>query len=237
MPVNRRSFLKICSATVALSAVRAGRLLAAGSAARAYPRARLVGGDGRPVRAGELQPGVNYLFHYPFVGTPALLVRLPVSSARRVSLKTADGRDYVWEGGCGLDGTVVAFSAICQHQLSAALARQSFISFRSTGSEVAERANTIVCCAHHSVYDPLSGGSVMSGPAPQPLTAIALEHDAAGDGIEATGTVGNELFEEFFGAYRRELIEEFGRGKARQTVAGTARLWRMDEYVAQIVVC
>jgi len=102
---------------------------------------------------------------------------------------------------------------------------------------VAGRGNVIVCCAHHSVYDPSHGAKVLSGPAPQPLAAITLEHDAASDGLYATGTFGGEVFDEFFKAYRRELIDEFGRGVSKQEIEKTATVIPLTDYVAQKFTC
>ena len=60
-------------------------------------------------------------------------------------------------------------------------ARGSFIRYQRTLAT--SDAHVIHCCADHSVYDPAEGARVVSGPAPQPLAAILLEHDAADDGV------------------------------------------------------
>jgi arsenite oxidase small subunit len=235
--MNRRKFVKLCGSVAALAAT-APRLGAAAPAHfRAYGRARLVDGNGEAIKASALEVGINYVFHYPFVGTPALLLRLGAKPAAKAALQTADGESYEWSGGVGADGAVVAYSAICPHQLSAVFRNKTFISFRPDRSPVSERENTIVCCAHHSVYDPLQGGKVLSGPAPQPLTAIVLEHDAATDALFATGTLGGERFQDFFDAFRRELIDEFGRGAAKNEVTDTALLQPLSDYVGETIAC
>jgi arsenite oxidase small subunit len=152
-------------------------------------------------------------------------------------LQSADGTSHEWGGGVGLSGAVVAYSAICPHQLVAVFPDRTFISFRPEKSPVADRENTIVCCAHHSSYGPSQGGKVLSGPAPQPLTTIVLEHDTPTDASVATGSLGGELFEDFFKANRRELIDEHGRGVAKNEVSGTAVLRPLKDYVGEIVAC
>jgi arsenite oxidase small subunit len=235
--MDRRNFVKLCSAVAALAAVRSRPSVAGPVRFRPYARTQLVSGDGEPIKALALETQVNYVFHYPFVGTPALLLRLGAAPSAKVTLQSADGAGYEWDGGVGPGGAVVAYSAICSHQLSAVFRDKTFISFHAEKSPVAERKDTIVCCAHHGVYDPSQGGKVLRGPAPQPLTTIVLEHDAATDALVATGTLGGELFEEFFKAYRRELIAELGRGVAKNEVSGTTVLKPLKDYVGEIVVC
>jgi arsenite oxidase small subunit len=235
--MNRRNFVKLCGSVAALAAAGQRPAIAAGGQFKAFGRARLVTPSGQPVKAAALQVGTNYVFHYPFVGTPVLLLRLGAAPAHSAVLQTEDGATYEWSGGVGPGGAVVAYSAICQHQLSAVFRNRTFISFRPDRSPVAERENTIVCCAHHSVYDPLEGGKVLSGPAAQPLAAIVLDYDPATDALFATGTLGAERFHDFFAAYRRELIDEFGRGAAKNEVSGTAVLQPLQDYARETVSC
>lgn len=233
--MNRRHFIKLCGSAMVLGSLRLPNVASADT--QTYPRARLVDSHGVAVKAGKLMPGVNYLFHYPYVGTPAFLLKLPQATATGVALKTEAGKDYTWPGGVGTGHALVAFSAICPHQLSAALRQRSFLSYMRDKSPVAGRDNVIVCCAHHSVFDPAHGGSVISGPAPQPLTAILLELDPHDDSLTATGTLGGSLFKEYFKAYKRELIKEFGRGMAHQLVANTTTLEPLKKYTANVFTC
>jgi arsenite oxidase small subunit len=233
--MDRRHFLKLCSTTTALAAANPDLLAHAN--ARKYARVQLVDAAGKPLRTGALREGANYLFHYPFVGTPVLLLRLGQATARDVALKTAEGNAYRWSGGVGADRSVVAFSAICSHQLSSALRRQTFISYRHDRSAVAARARVIVCCAHNSIFDPARGGAVVDGPAQQPLAAVVLEHDAASDSLYATGIAGGEMFHDFFVALKADLIEEFGRGASRQEVTNKATVTLLEDYAKQVIAC
>ena len=81
--------------------------------------------------------------------------------------------------GVGPNKSIVAFSAICAHQLMYPTAAISFIGLRSGGH--GEPAHVIHCCGDNSRYDPLQGARVIDGPAPQPLAAVLLEWDASSD--------------------------------------------------------
>src|SRR6185436_1402830 len=103
-----------------------------------------------------------------------------------------------WPGGVGPRGSIVAYSAICAHKLTYPTRDISFISYRAEKTVGNKFANVIHCCSEHSQYDPAAGARVVAGPAPQPLAAILLEHDAGTDEIYAVGTLGGEMFNEFF---------------------------------------
>jgi Rieske Fe-S protein len=59
------------------------------------------------------------------------------------------------------DGSWIAYSAVCTH----------------AGCEVAYQLNsqTLGCPCHGSMFDPADGGSVVQGPAEQPLQEIQVE--------------------------------------------------------------
>jgi hypothetical protein len=81
----------------------------------------------------------------------------------------------------------------------------------------------IHCCSEHSKYDPAAGARVMGGPAPQPLCAILLEHDRAGDPLFATGTLGGEMFNTFFAKYDLRLALEHGSSNRAAAVSYATR--------------
>lgn len=234
--MDRRKFVRLCSS--GLAAVMASPRLLAQQAVveQRYHRVRLLSSDGSPVKVSSLAPGVAYIFHYPFEGTPCLLVNLgkPVAP---LTLTDASGQAYEWAGGVGENLSVVAFSAICSHQLSYPSKQHSFINYQHGKSAVAGRSQVIVCCAHHSVFDPAQGAKVLDGPATAPLASILLEHHRDSDDLFATGTLGSELFSDFFRAYKRELIQEFGRGISRQEAAGAATVMPLVEYTREQIFC
>lgn len=236
--MDRRRFIALCGTAVAAIAAKPAALARQPNAAfKPYRRAKLVDPNGQPIHARELEKGAGYIFHYPFAGTPCFLINLNQAAAADVALNTADGGAYRWRGGVGPQQSLVAFSAICSHQLSYVGKQQSFINYRPDSSPVAGRGGVIVCCAHHSVFDPAQGAKVLDGPAPQPLAAIALEHNADTDELYALGTYGGELFEDFFTAYKKDLIEEFGRGVAHEEIEGKTAVRPITEYTRNQVFC
>jgi Rieske Fe-S protein len=237
--MERRDFLKACAAGATIAASAPHALAAQQASPRFYARAMLVDALGAPMLAGSLKTGTNYIFNYPFGGTPCFLLDLGKPTRRNVELTTAGGQRYVWTGGVGAGRSIVAFSAICAHKLAYPTRQISFISYRSgeDGSTFA-RPETIHCCAEHSEYDPADGGKVLGGPATQPLAAILLEYDAATDRLFATGTLGGELFNDFFRKYDLKLTLEHGSDSLpRSPVASTARVSEMAVYCRQRVSC
>ncbi len=93
----------------------------------------------------------------------------------------------------------------------------------------------IHCCAEHSQYDPADGARVVAGPAPQPLAAILLEHDAKTDELAAVGTLGGEMFNQFFAKYEARLTLE---GAAlRVPAAASCEVRELENYCRQQVKC
>ena len=112
----------------------------------------------------------------------------------------------------------------------------SFIGYRDEPSPAAGRGRVIACCSDRSVYDPAAGAKVVSGPAPQPLCTILLEHDPKTDELVAVGTFGGEMFAEFFRKYEFRLQLEQGP-RARNAVEGTAVVRELETYSTQWAKC
>ncbi len=234
--MNRRRFLRSCAVVGGVAPLAGSADGWADAAQRPYARARLVDVNNQPIAARRLAADTNYLFHYPFAGTPCFLLNLARPVTGGVTLKREDGSSYGWPGGVGPTKGIVAFSAICAHKLAYPAREVSFIRYRSAPSPNGA-AKVIHCCAEHSVYDPAAGARVVSGPAPQPLAAILLDYDAATDALFAIGTVGAEQFEPFFAKYDFKLAMEFGQGRARQPVVDRAIVREMAQYCRQTVEC
>jgi len=230
--MQRRDFLKLCAAAT----VGGAPAVSADARPHLYARATLVGEDGKPLRAGRVPANRNLIFHYPYASTPCFLLNLGRPAAASAQLKTVDDRPYEWRGGVGARRSIVAYSAICAHKLTYPTRDISFISYRAEMSVGNKFANVIHCCSEHSQYDPAQGGRVLAGPAPQPLAAILLEHDAASDALAAVGTLGGEMFEQFFDKYAFRLSLETG-GAPRQAVSGETRVTALEEYCKQQVKC
>lgn len=238
--MERRDFIRICATSCAVPAVGLGAdaFAAAEARPRQYMRSQLTDDTGRPLRAAQLAVGENYVFHYPFEGTPCFLLNLGKPTTQNVALKTGDGAAYQWPGGVGPQRAIVAYSAICSHQLTYPTRQISFISYREQSTAArAGRPNMIHCCSEHSEYDPAAGARVMGGPAPQPLCAILLEHEKAGDALYATGTLGGEMFNTFFSKYEMRLALEHGGNRAQQRVAGKTAVSALSQFCKQQVRC
>jgi Rieske Fe-S protein len=236
--VDRRSFIKICAAAASLAGAQA-RFMgnAEGAEFTPYQRAKLVDATGKPIKASQLSTGEAYVFAYPYRGTPSFLINLPQPAATGTSLKTEKAGSYDWKGGVGANGTVVAYSAICAHQLAYPAKSGSAIRYAVSKSEVAGRGNVIVCCAHNSVYDPAQGAKVLAGQATEPLAAVVLEYDRDSDGLTAIGTIGSEQFDEFFRAYKGDLIADYGPGVARRQVDEHTEVVPLSAYSGSVIAC
>ena len=237
--MERREFVRACALAGAAASLPelVGQALAQGAARpRLYARARLVDTSGQPIKSKRLPVGQNLIFHYPYAGTPCFLLNLGKATRTAARLATADKRTYEWSGGTGADGAVVAYSAICAHQLTYPTREISFISYRGDKTPGNRHAQVIHCCSEHSQYDPADGGRVLAGPAPQPLAAILLDYDRTADELFAVGTLGGEMFADFFAKYEFRLSLEHG-GKARAAVEGTCVVSELERYCRQQVKC
>jgi Rieske Fe-S protein len=229
--MERRDFVKFCAASAAaFGAPEVG----ANARVHLYSKARLVDEKGAPLRASSIAVNRNFIFHYPFAATPCFLLNLG-KAVKPAQLKTVAGEAYEWNGGVGKARSVVAYSAICAHRLSYPTKDISFISFRSEKSARNKLANVIHCCSEHSQYDPAAGARVLAGPAPQPLAAILLEHDQGSDQLTAVGTLGGEMFGEFFDKFGFKLQLE--HGSPRAAVTGTVVVQELENYCKQQVKC
>ena len=233
--MQRREFIRICAAAAVAAPAGAG---ARDLRPRFYTRTRLTDEAMRPLRAATLAAGRNYIFHYPFEGTPCFLLNLGTATGHKVSLRTEDGASYEWPGGVGSARAIVAYSAICSHRLTYPTRQISFISYRdgSSASGVS-RPNTIHCCSEHSQYDPASGARVLKGPAPQPLSAILLEHEPQTDALYAVGTLGGEMFNAFFEKFEMRLTLDYGSGRARRRVGPETAVTELARFCKQQVRC
>jgi arsenite oxidase small subunit len=231
--MERREFVGFC---VASAAVGASRALAADSQPRLYTRTRLVDEKGAPLSGKSIPRERNLIFHYPYASTPCFLLNLGRPAAAAVHLQTASKQSYAWHGGVGPERSIVAYSAICAHRLTYPTKDISFISYRAEKSARNKFGSVIHCCSEHSQYDPAEGAKVLAGPAPQPLAAILLQWDPATDEIHALGTLGGEMFNEFFDKFAFKLQMEHGNA-AHQAAADACVVRPLEDYCRQQVKC
>jgi len=231
--MQRRNFMFGCAASALAASLPA---MPADASPRFYARARLIDPAGRPLKARALPANRNFIFHYPFAGTPCFLLNLGKPTKPFAQLKTANEQTYEWPGGVGANHGIVAYSAICAHRLTYPTREISFISYRGEKSAGSRFAQVIHCCSEHSQYDPAEGAKVLAGPALQPLAAILLEFDPKSDGLYAVGTLGGELFNEFFSKYEFRLSVDHN-GHARAAVGGSCTVSELTQYCRQQVKC
>lgn len=232
--MRRRTFIRLCAA--AAGAASAQSFAASDARPHHYTRARLVDAHGRPLRASRIAVDRNLIFCYPYAATPCFLLNLGRPLRAPAQLETAAAQRYRWPGGVGPERSIVAYSAICAHQLAYPTRQISFISYRTEKGAPNRFTNVIHCCSEHSQYDPAHGARVVAGPAPQPLAAILLEYDAGEDTLTAVGTLGGEMFEAFFAKYAFKLKMERGNA-AHAPVGATTRVTKLDDYCRQQVRC
>jgi len=240
--MDRRNFLKVVGTTGMLVAVApssiTGRLYADdGTLYTAYERVQLLDAAGAPIKASALKKETNYVFNYPYKSTPALLLDLEDATAKDVKLKSEDGEEYIWKSGVGTSGTIVAYSAICSHQLAHPTPNDSFLQYvQKTQKTMAyERGGVIVCSSHLSAFDARRGAERLSGPAAQPLASIVLEI-GADDTIWAVGVLGPDKFHDYFGAFKPEFKMFYdGKREAKKLVKISAPTVTLNEYTKEII--
>src|SRR5712664_4661695 len=105
--MQRRGFILACGASALAASLPAAP---ADASPRFYARARLIDPAGRPLKAGALAANRNFIFHYPFAGTPCFLLNLGRPTKPTTKLKTAKEESYEWPGGVGAEHSIVAYS-------------------------------------------------------------------------------------------------------------------------------
>jgi arsenite oxidase small subunit len=242
--MKRRGFVKLCASAAAAVGANPEVLAQAGGQVKRYERVLLVDAHGEPIKADRLSVGESYIFNYPYATTPCFLLNLGRPTARNSDLTTESGASYVWQGGCGPQRSVVAFCAICAHKMSHPAKSVSFInyrhekvSFRDSDSQTTERSQVIYCCSEKSVYDPTDGARVLGGPAPQPLAAIALEHEETSGHIHAVGTTGGEMYQKFFDTFAFRLALEYETSDVRKPTARVATVVPIADYSRTQMMC
>ena len=227
----RRRFIGFCASSAAMAAGLPELLAATGSSGQVqrYGRALLVRPGGSPLDAATLEPGVNYIFNYPYASTPCFLLDLGRPVATNVELRTRDDDTYEWRGGVGPNHSIVAFSAICSHRMTHPDPDVSFISYHPPGRHAPEDRGVIHCCSENSIYDPFNGARVLSGPAPEPLAAIELIYDASARTLTAAGATGGTMFDRFLDRFGHRLSINYGR-RYNQRVADRTEVVPLDEF-------
>jgi Rieske Fe-S protein len=207
-----------------------------GSLFQPFERAQLKDAEGNPLKSKALVKEENYVFMYPHAATPAIMVDLPEPTQKDIKLKAEDGTEYIYKGGVGAKGTIVAYSAICQHQLTHPTASMTMFQYvPTTGKTLAyDKAGVFVCTSHLAAYDPNQGGKVVGGPAKEGLASIILEIDAD-DNIWAVAVLGPAKFQDFFDAFKQQLKKDYGRRGAKKLVKDEVKVQKLVNFTKEII--
>jgi len=240
--MDRRNFLKVVAASATVMAVSPsmirGNLYAAdGMLFKAYEKVQLVDAAGNPIKASALAKEVTYIFNYPHASTPCMLINLPNPTSKDIELTSEGGEKYVWKSGVGKERSVVAYVAICTHQMTHPTPNDSFISYVPTTKKTMayDKSGVIVCSSHLSAFDAGAGAKVLGGAATQPLNSVVLEH-AADDTLWAVGILGSDKFQDYFKSFRPELKEFYGGpAEAKKLVSISAKTVKLTEYSKEII--
>jgi len=246
--MDRRSFTHLCSGLLAGAAALSHQTASAtGKAASTtptrWPVSRLINANGEPLDYNALEVGSSHIFSYPYRTTPCFLIRLKPAAYGQAELQDKSGQTYQWQGGAGPDHSLVAFSAICTHKMTHPAKPISHLNFRPEEKEYVDQDGVkraqqqlISCCSEYSLYDPAQGAKVLSGPATQPLAAISLAVDSDGQ-INATGTYGGNMYDEFLTKFGFRLAMENKVSDPRTLVEPTTVATRAENYSQQQIRC
>lgn len=234
--MHRRGFMKVCAGSAAMALANwDGTAVAADF--EAFPIAKLIDHTGAPLKGKDIPTKEALVFAYPLAGVPCFLINLGDRPAKlNIALKNEEG-NYQWPGGVGPRGQLVAFVAICTHQMSYPQPKISYLRYAASGSELAGGTGRIVCCAHGSVYDPADGAKVLMGPAPMPLMPIRLVYDPGSDELSADGIMGMAYIKRFFTTYKADLIARFGPGGYRHEVGDKTACIPISQYSGLVPAC
>jgi len=149
-----------------------------------YPKVQLLDVDGNPLTVANVESEYNvgtlelYLFNYPLRNEPNFLLNLYPANGQPPSSSNPGAANV--PGGIGTNGSIVAYSGICQHLGCPAPA----IAFYPPGTcpdTPGGKQFYIHCSCHGSTYDPANAASNLTGPAVLPLPQVILEADASGN--------------------------------------------------------
>lgn len=206
---TKRNFLKL----MVTASIVAGAGLSLGVVVRAlappqsgitsFPILQLVDSSGNPVLASSLK--INnpeaLQFNYPLQSTPNNLLNIGDSSGNPINVPAttvtvpADGSKYTSFAGVGKNGSIVAYSGICQH-LGCIFPELRFYPAGVESIKVGGKTFTGVfhCLCHGSTYDPSAGGSILTSPTTHPLPMLKLVWHSSTDELYVSNMVGPTIY-------------------------------------------
>jgi Rieske Fe-S protein len=161
-----------------------------------FPRVQLLDIDGTPLTATKAMAEYSaktsdlYTFLYPLRNEPNFLLNL-YPAAKNVP------------GGVGPQGSIVAYSAICQH-LGCPAPQLAYYPPGTCSASFNGKNFYIHCSCHGSTYDVANRAANLTGPAILPLPQVTLEVNPSDDTLYAVGVTGppvNGHFDTLTGDY------------------------------------
>jgi Rieske Fe-S protein len=180
-----------------------------------YPKVQLIDATGKPltVAAAEAEYNVGtsdlFIFNYPLRNEPNFFLNLAPANGQAPS--ASNPGKWNAPGGVGTNGSIVAYSAICQHLGCPAPA----IAYYPPGTcpktfNGGALPFYIHCSCHGSTYDVTNSAANLTGPAVLPLPQVVLVTDAAGN-LYATGLNGPPV-----NGHLNSLQGDYGVGSTSQ---------------------
>ncbi|HTW77215.1 MAG TPA: Rieske 2Fe-2S domain-containing protein [Thermoplasmata archaeon] len=179
-----------------------------------FPVTALVDVDGSPLTVTKVEAEYNvatdslFLFNYPLRNEPNFLLNLaPVNGA-----EPSASNPGAWNvpGGVGTHGSIVAFSAICQH-LGCPAPAISYYPPGTCSKTFNGQPFYIHCSCHGSTYNPADSASNLTGPAVLPLPQVSLVVDASTGEISAVNMSGPPV-----NGHLNTLQGDYGVGSSSQ---------------------
>jgi quinol---cytochrome c reductase iron-sulfur subunit len=155
-----------------------------------YRGRRLVGADGRPLLASEIEEETFYSAFPEGADPESIASSLVLVRMNPAQLKLPAGRS-----GWAPEG-ILAYSRICTH------AGCAIELYRKPRFAPLEPKPALVCPCHYSTFDPATGATVIFGPAGRPLPQLPLAIDAAGH-LRAAGDFSERVGPAWWGVRER----------------------------------
>ncbi len=198
-------------------------------------------GQNKILTVNQLPVGKAYLFFYPLVCTPALLINVGkvIRPLQDIRYKTAFNEEYSfdWSGGAGPQNSLVAYSAICPHDLIYPTKELNLLSYRhKRAGYYTPQDNLITCCGSGSAYDVTKGGHTVQGASKKNLSSITLQYDPQTTTLAPQAIQGYNVIPSFLRKHRKTLRKTFGKNY-HASVKGKIILTPLDHYAAKTVKC
>ncbi len=209
---GKRNFLKamiVVSAGAAVVGVLKGvvqNVITPAAGLSSFPTLTLVDDvTGQPIHTSDVKVNSTkaYIFYYPLDNDPNFLIRIGDESNNDVRIGShnvgvpATGGTFRSPGGVGPYGSMVSFSAICQHLGCVPPIIHYYVGGVSIpGHPELPKLTTgyIHCNCHGSTYDPAKGAGVVTGPTAKPLPNVVLDFDPATDTYSVKSMIGPTIY-------------------------------------------